>query len=192
MLGGQDDQVARYAAELSKHFSYEAVMFSGGIAHPHALLTTTWQEPEAVHFYEEFQKADGEARNVLIETHAQNTGDNVTFCYDMLQFQKVAIPKTIQIITKPYMQRRARATFEAQWSGSATSHLFVSAPQTSFRDYPNEEQPFERRINIMVGDLRRIIEYPARGLQSEQVIPRQVMLAWARLVRRGYKLHLLS
>lgn len=70
VLDSMDDRVARYAAELTKRFDYETVMFSGGIAHSHDLLMTTWQEPEAVHFYDVFQKAGGEARKVLIEQHA--------------------------------------------------------------------------------------------------------------------------
>lgn len=82
------------------------------------------------------------------------------------------------------MQRRARATFEAQWPEPAC-RFFVAAPQIAFCDYMNKEQPFERLVNVMVGDLRRVIEYFARGLQSKQVVPQHVMLAWTRLIEHG-------
>lgn len=193
VLGSVDDRVARYAAELTNCFDYGTVMFSGGIAHSHDLLVVTWAGTEAAHFYDVFQKAGGEARKVLIEQHAQNTGENATFCYDLLQaeYGYGSIPKIIQIVAKPYMQRRARATFEAQWPDTA-SRFFVSAPQISFRDYPNKEQPFERLVNLLVGDLQRIIEYPARDLQSRQLVPKQVILAWTRLVQQGYDNHLIQ
>ncbi len=189
VLGSIDDRVAHYAAALTKRFSYGAVMFSGGVAHSHDLLMTTWQEPEADHFYEEFKQAGGESHKVLLERQAQNTGQNATYCHETLLAEGVEA-RTIQLVTKPYMQRRVRATFEAQWNDPA-SRFFVAAPRIAFRDYPNEEQPFEKLVNIMVGDLQRIAEYPACGFQSKQEIPEQVRVAWERLVSQGFTKHII-
>ena len=47
-------------------------------------------------------------------------------------------------------------------------------------------------INIMVGDLQRIKEYPRLGFQIEQDIPVNAWEAYEELVRRGYTKHLLS
>ena len=46
-------------------------------------------------------------------------------------------------------------------------------------------------IGIMVGDLQRIREYPARGFQIEQEIPDDVWAAFRRLVELGYDSHLI-
>jgi len=47
-------------------------------------------------------------------------------------------------------------------------------------------------ISIMVGDLQRIREYPARGFQIPQNIPDDVWDAYNELVRAGYDRHLMT
>jgi len=44
----------------------------------------------------------------------------------------------------------------------------------------------------MVGDLQRILYYPAQGFQIEQVVPEGVWEACEELVRRGYNKHVLQ
>ena len=46
-------------------------------------------------------------------------------------------------------------------------------------------------VGIMVGDLQRIREYPAKGFQIDQEIPEDVWRAYEELVRAGYDRHLL-
>lgn len=89
------------------------------------------------------------------------------------------------------MERRALATFDKQWPSTATS-LAVTSPPYSFEDYCNEDQPIDTVINIMVGDLQRIMEYPKRGLQAPQQIPAAVMGAYEMLVNAGFTKHLLQ
>ena len=50
----------------------------------------------------------------------------------------------------------------------------------------------ERVINIMVGDLQRIKEYPAKGFQVYQEIPEQVWYAYEMLVQSGFNKHLIK
>lgn len=87
------------------------------------------------------------------------------------------------------MERRAIATFEAQWPDPAIT-LRVSSPPLTFESYCDEQQPVKTVINIMVGDLQRIMTYPARGWQSKQPVPRDVKNAYAHLVLAGYPKHL--
>lgn len=47
-------------------------------------------------------------------------------------------------------------------------------------------------IDEMVGDLDRIMRYPALGFQVACPIPAQVMDAWERLVARGFDRHLVN
>ena len=87
------------------------------------------------------------------------------------------------------MERRSYATFKKQWPDK---DLIVTSPQISFEDYPTEEIPIEKVINIMVGDLQRIRIYPDKGFQIPQEIPDDVWAAYERLVARGFDKHLAS
>ena len=42
ILGGRDDKVATYAAELSRVHTYGEVVISGGVSHTQDLLVTGW------------------------------------------------------------------------------------------------------------------------------------------------------
>jgi hypothetical protein len=47
-------------------------------------------------------------------------------------------------------------------------------------------------INIMVGDLQRIKEYPAKGFQIYQEIPHDVWAAYEELIEAGYSKRLVT
>ena len=87
------------------------------------------------------------------------------------------------------MLRRAFATFKKQWPDM---EFLVTAPEISFKDYPNETIPKNLLINIMVGDTQRIALYPQKGFQIPQDIPADVWSAYEELVKRGYTQHLIK
>ena len=91
---------------------------------------------------------------------------------------------------KPFMERRAYGTFRKQWP--QLTQVTVTSPDLSFEDYLDEEHPFEKVVNIMVGDLQRVQIYGERGDQEHQDIPTHVMEAFHVLVSRGYDRHLLD
>ena len=68
----------------------------------------------------------------------------------------------------------------------------AGAAVISFDEYPNEEIPLERVINIMVGDLQRIKMYPEKGFQIYQQIPSEVWNAYETLLRLGFDKHLMK
>ena len=91
------------------------------------------------------------------------------------------------MVQKPYMERRAYATFMNFWPGK---DIRISSPPIAFADYPTSELPLKLIINILVGDVQRIRVYPAKGFQIPQDIPDDVWAAWEELVARGYTGHL--
>lgn len=190
VLGSMDDRVATYAAELTKKWQYNVVVFSGGTAHATDLLRTTWKEPEAEHFYKIFTRAGGIAQHVLLETASQNTGENAKLTYELLKRSGISMPKIMHVVTKPYMLRRARATFEKQWPSKQT-HFCVTGPDYTFMAYVHDRALEETVLNMMVGDMQRIVEYPKRGLQTTQQVPSGVLESWTRLVENGYTKHLI-
>lgn len=190
VLGSVDEHVATYAAELTNLFDYGCVVFSGGIAHTGDLLRTAWSGTEAEHFYNLFCKTGGKSKNVLLETQSENTGQNATLSYELLRRENVSM-RTIQVVTKPYMLRRARATFEAQWPINGTE-FFMTALRRSLVEYFDDGWDFDSLVHILVGDFQHIVAYPKRGLQTTQDIPRDATDAWVRLVSAGYDRHLIQ
>jgi hypothetical protein len=87
------------------------------------------------------------------------------------------------------MERRSYATFKQHWPGKK---LVVTSPQISLEEYPTEDIPLERVINIMAGDLQRIKFYPEKGFQVYQEIPEEIWQAFEKLVARGFDKHLMK
>ncbi len=191
VLGSRDDRVAVRAAELYKRNISKHILISGGIAHQNDLLATKWSEKnEAEHFAAIMLARGVPSEAIILETKATSTGENILFGFEALK-NHGHIPKSMLIITKPYMERRAYATFKKQWPGPKID-ILLSSPPLSFKEYFNDEQPFEEIINIMVGDMQRIIEYPARGFQVSQKVPVKAQKAYQFLIQAGYNKHLLQ
>ena len=79
------------------------------------------------------------------------------------------------------------------WPGK---RFAVTSPRFSMDDYlhrySNAALSADDVISIMVGDLQRNREYPARGFQIPQEIPGDVWDAYEQLVRAGYDRHLMK
>jgi len=187
VLGSRDDRVAAYAAELTGRFTYNHVLVTGGVAHEHDMLRATWKgETEAQHFAEVL-RTSGYQGDLLLEQSARNTGENARLSHKLLESIGVR-PKSILLLTKPYMERRAKATFEKQWPEPGVK-ISVTSQELSFDEYVDDAQPAEIVINIMVGDLQRIIEYPKLGYQSHQHVPADVLAAFELLLGAGFTKH---
>jgi len=186
-LGSHDLSVASRAVELYKQRLAPRILFSGGLGR---LTKDTFSKSEAEHFADIALEAGVPVADIIIENKSSNTGENITFSYKLLQKRGVEA-RSIILVQKPYMERRTFATFEAQWPGNRLSNLSVTSPQITFDAYCRSI-PEREVINIMVGDLQRIREYPKLGFQTEQHIPADVWAAYEQLVARGYTQQLLE
>jgi uncharacterized SAM-binding protein YcdF (DUF218 family) len=191
LLGSRDDRVANYAASLLKNGIAPICVVTGGVAHGHDLLATKWQEgTEADHFIGILRSLGVDGQRIYSEDRATNTGQNAAFGYELLRNAHIR-PKSILIVTKPYMERRALATFEVQWPDrSITMH--VSSVGGAIDEYCNDQQPLDAVVNIMVGDFERIVRYPKQGFLKTQVIPGNVTDAFGILKQAGYTHHLMK
>ena len=61
----------------------------------------------------------------------------------------------------------------------------------SISHYARAVENGHRVIDHMVGDLQRILEYPAKGFAIAQPVPATVLAAYQRLVRAGFTSRLL-
>ncbi|KAK6820735.1 hypothetical protein PG990_012718 [Apiospora arundinis] len=181
-----DVRVARRAAELflAGHGD-RFLIFSGGVG---KLTQGRFAKPEAEVFADVAREMGVPAEKLLVEGKSTNTGENVRFVWDLLEQRKVRV-RSFVLVQKPYMERRTYATFKKQWPDPETA-ITVTSPQLDWRSYPDADNPRELVTNIMVGDLIRIREYPAKGFQIHQDIPGEVWDAGQRLIKAGYNSHL--
>lgn len=184
-LGSNDTRVADRAAELYLAGWAGTLIFSGGAG---ALTRDRFDRPEAEIFADIARDRGVPARAILIEPHSTNTGENIVFSRRLLAERGIE-PNRIILVQKPYMERRAYATFKKIWP---EPELIVTSPEISFEDYPTADLPFDLVVNIMVGDLQRIRLYPGLGFQIEQEIPDEVWEAGQKLIALGYNRHLVK
>lgn len=189
VLCSNDLRVADYAADLFMQQYAPRILFTGGIAHTNDLLATSWDMPEAEKFAEVARKKGVPSEHILIEHKATNTGENIRFAYDLLQ-QHGIFPKTIILVQKPFMMRRALATYIKQWPDLPPTPL-LCCPSISFDEYPNEAIDLDALIHTLVGDLQRMKEYAEKGFQIPEEIPSSVWEAYTALTDAGYTKHLL-
>jgi uncharacterized SAM-binding protein YcdF (DUF218 family) len=183
VLGSHDLRVAERGAELYLQGLSPILIFSGGLGN---VTKGIWKDPEADRFARIALDMGVPAEAIFIENQSTNTGENILFTQQLLA-DKGLHPQTFLLVQKPYMERRSYATFKKHWP---EKDLIVTSPQIAFEDYPTEEIPLERVIQIMVGDLQRIKIYPAKGFQIPMDIPPAVWAAYEKLVAWGFTQHL--
>jgi len=188
VLCSHDKVVARRGAELYLQGWAPLLIFAGG----HGTITRRlWHEPEANQFAAIAIEMGVPEDRMLVENRSTNTGENVLFTKRLLA-EKGLDPRTFIVVQKPYMERRSYATFKKVWPEKS---LLVTSPQVPMHEYLNQYShnalSADDVIGIMVGDLQRIREYPAKGFQIHQDIPDGVWEAYEELVRAGFDKHLL-
>ncbi|MDB5279864.1 MAG: YdcF family protein [Ferruginibacter sp.] len=184
-LGSHDLRVADRAAELYLQGWAPLVIMSGGLGN---LTQNMWTESEADKFARIAIENGVPADAILVENKSTNTGENILFTQQLLQQKGLDLHSFI-VVQKPYMERRSYATFKKHWPGK---HLLVTSPQIDLVDYPTDDIPMERVINIMVGDLQRVRFYPGKGFQIYQDIPADIWAAYEQLIALGFDKHLMK
>ena len=179
VLGSHDTRVAEWAAEVYHQGWAPLLIFSGGLGR---LTLGVWTETEADLFAKIAIEKGVPAEAILTENKSTNTGENLLFTQQLLKANGLT-PQHFIVVQKPYMERRSFATFKKHWPDK---ELTVTSPPISFEEYATTDQPLQRVINIMVGDLQRIKVYPEKGFQIFQPIPDNVWAAYENLVAAGF------
>lgn len=116
----------------------------------------------------------------MVETNATNTGQNIALTRDLLAAADVPA-KTVLLISKPYMERRAFATCQKVWP--EVRAICASEP-IGLDDYLTSIGDTKLLIDMLVGDLQRVLESPPSALQSSKTSqPKSKLLtaAWSPL-----------
>lgn len=182
-LGSNDTRVAEHAADLFLRGLAPRLLFSGNVG---ILTKGKFAKTEAETFADVAVEKGVPREAILLETRSTNTGENIQFSRALLAAHGLD-PRTFIVVQKPYMERRAYATFMKQWPGK---DILMASPPLSWSEYPTETLSKEIIIPILVGDLQRIRLYPEKGFQIPQGIPDEVWAAFEELVARGFTSHL--
>lgn len=169
---------------------YACILIQQGVA-PRLILSGNtgnwtrhlWSIPEA-HVFRERALANGVSSDaILIEEQATNFGENIAFVRRLApQLQRVTF------VTKPNSVLRVRLTAPVQWPGVTA---FVDAPPLRFPEDVSNVVGVLGVIDEMVGDVDRILKYPALGYQAPHKLPPEILAAWQYLKEAGFKNHLL-
>lgn len=189
VLCSYDLSVAERGARLFLEGWAPLLIFSGGLG---AITKHLWSVPEADQFAAIAVRMGVPPDKIVIENRSTNTGENVRLTRELLAGQGLDPAKFI-LVQKPYMERRAFATFMKVWPGK---DVVVTSPRVSFDEYlacySNDALSPDDVVAIMVGDLQRLRLYPALGFQTEQDISAEVWSAFEELVAAGYDGHLVD
>lgn len=182
VLGSNDIRVAERAADLYLEGFGKYIICSGGNG-----KASQFNVSEAEMFSEIIIKRGVPKEFVIKEPKSTNTGENVLFVKKLLSEKGLTFNSFI-LVQKPYMERRTFATFRKQWP---EPECLVTSPLITYEEYAKDDEFKKRFINVMVGDLLRIKEYPKLGFQIEQKIPEAVWNAAQELLSLGFNKYIL-
>jgi uncharacterized SAM-binding protein YcdF (DUF218 family) len=184
-LGSHDLGVAAYSAELYRAGLFPTLVFTGANSPTTAKV---FPRGEAVHFREHAIELGVPADAILLEPHAANTGQNITLSREVLAATGIH-PATVLLVSKPYMERRSYATARKLWPDV---DIICASEPLEFDDYLKSIGDDKLVLDMLVGDLQRVIEYPALGFAVEQEVPKDVHAAYESLIRDGFTSRLIA
>lgn len=180
VLGNDDLRTAKYAADLFNRGMAKYVVITGQ-ASRHSSHFLPFSEAEK---FAQVMETNGVSRAVLLLEHrATNTGENITFTHQLLA-EKSLQPHSFLVVTKPYMERRALATFQKIWPNQ---QVVITSLPSIFTSFLDERHSAKRVINAMIGYVYRMRDYAQQGFQVEQEIPMSIWNAVHQLEARGFQ-----
>ncbi|MCR9514702.1 YdcF family protein [Vibrio alginolyticus] len=179
VMCSNDVRVAEHAAKLYHQKLAPLIVFSGGEGR---FTDGLFEKSEAETFAEIAKLSGVPSKAILLETKSTNSGENVRFTEQRLKEEGKQCSSFI-LVQRPFMERRAIATFEKQWQSPYTQ-LQVSSAALPFFEYINEDMPLMMVLEALMEDFSRVKSYPEKGFQTEQNIPQQVESSYQVLLER--------
>ncbi len=188
-FGCYDENVARRAAQLYLDGFAPRILFTGGLGRNTQGL---FDCGEAERFGRVAMDMGVPAEDILLETRASNTRQNIEFARQMLEEKHIPHGRILGV-HKPYMERRIAAAMGVYWPEQrffVTS--FLQTLEEALADAPRQGLTEREVIDTIVGDFQRIDVYARLGWQLPQYIPRKVWRAYEALVAMGYDKQLIK
>ncbi|MEU8776069.1 YdcF family protein [Streptomyces sp. NPDC048606] len=178
-LGSHDLGVAQATADLYHRGLFPTLVFTGGNS---PTTRNRFPRGEAVHFREHALELGVPDEAILVEPNATNTGQNITLTRDLLASAGI-LPTTVMLISKPYMERRSFATARKLWPAV---EIVCASEALELDDYVKSIGDERLVVDMLVGDLQRVIEYPRQGFAIAQDVPDDVHAAYESLIADGF------
>ncbi|GAA1103114.1 YdcF family protein [Nocardiopsis metallicus] len=185
VLGSHDLGVATCAADLYHRGCFPRMVITGANS-PSTLAR--FPRGEAVHYREHALELEVPDSVILVEPEATNTGENLRLARALIEREGIPA-RSVMLVCKPYMERRAHATARVLWPEADT---VCASARIGFDDYLVTVGDDRLVMDTMVGDLQRVMEYPARGFAAPQEVPDHVREAYTLLVAAGFDGHLIE
>lgn len=184
-LGHFDRAIPRLCAELTLAGRARWIVFSGGVG----AGSGDFRQPEALEFRDEVRRhwPAAEERIVLVETRSTNTGENLAFTTVALAEARPDLfpgsgMRSAIVVATPCRLRRALATVRRHWPDVRC------AGACAMRPLPEEEALYARHgLTLraqLVGEIERLVEYPARGFIAPVEVPAEILVAARQLGAR--------
>jgi uncharacterized SAM-binding protein YcdF (DUF218 family) len=181
-LGSYDSRVAVRCAKMLRDDVAPIAVVTGGYGN---WTRGAFEKPEAEIFAAVIEEQGIGRERLILESRAANIGENIAFARLALGDRLV---RNAIFVTKPQTQRRVWATARKRWPGI---DLAVTAPNHDLMSQAVDETGLRRLVEEMVGDVQRLMEYPAAGYQVAVEIPPHVSEAYRRLREAGFDGHCL-
>lgn len=181
-LGSYDPRVAIRCAQMLREDVAPIAVITGGYGN---WTRGEFEQPEAEVFAAVIEEQGIGRERLILELRASNIGENIAFARSALAGREV---RRAVFVTKPQTQRRVWATARKQWP---QIELAVTAPAHDLMSQAIDEAGLRRLVEEMVGDVQRLMEYPAAGYQVVVEIPSPVLEAYRRLRDAGFDSHCL-
>ena len=182
-FGNFNDNIARRAAQLYLQGYAPKVLFTGGLGrNTEGLLP----EPEAVRFGRVAIAMGVPEQDLLLETKAANTRDNIELARQLLERQGLPHGKLLGV-HQPFMERRIAAAMGVYWP---EAEFTVTSPQVTVPQYLEDAKKQglteNAAVSVIVGDFQRMDLYAKKGYQLPQFIPEEAWEAYRQLVAMGF------
>lgn len=184
VLGSHDLRVAQHGTQLFLEGWAPLIVFSGG----RGRITKNWSTTEAERFMEIALNAGVPSAKIRIEDNSTNTGENILFTDTLLNNEGLRVSKWI-VVHKPYMGRRTNATMKKLLP---EKRAIINTPPIRFETYLSSAKRREEFFHMLVGELQRVMLYPAMGFLVSQNIPNDVRKAHDLLISAGFTRYLLG
>ncbi|CAG5121991.1 unnamed protein product [Candidula unifasciata] len=186
VLGNDDPRCAQHAADLFLEGWTDFVLISGkeGTGTRGKL---PMNKTEADVFCEIMVSKGVPFDRIFLELEATNTGENIRFSQRMLERTGLII-RSVMLVTKSLMERRAALTFQKQWVASEKVHLCVSSPPLSLMEYPSScVGTMDEVVVFLMEIFEKFTDYAECGHQAAVEIPGHVQRAYSILAAQKHR-----
>lgn len=179
--GCSDLRVPVKCAELYNEGWAPKILFAGGLG---KLTEKIFKKSEA-EVFRDIAISHGVAdTDILVEDKSTNTGDNFRFALALIKENNLNVNSIIIVHRKSNEQR----TYRAARAIIKDKKIFITSAKESFAEYLNYIKGNNNieSVNVLVGDIQRMIIYPQFGWQEEVDVPKNVIDAYRYLKELGF------